>query len=146
MEIQETYLANEMFFMIKNSSKLNSPIDYCKFINFVSIVSKGSEEEKLQLLYAFFDRGVDSKINKEDLKAHIAGTILSMQSIQFEGLEELEKLKQSIAGAPEAEIDQALDILVQEIFHANSGNREELSYEEWKKWFKSMEGVNELLL
>ena len=47
VEIQETYLANEVFFMIKNSSQLNSPIDYSKFINFVSIVSKGTREEKL---------------------------------------------------------------------------------------------------
>ena len=35
LEIQDTYLANEVFFMIKNSSQLNSPIDYSKFINFV---------------------------------------------------------------------------------------------------------------
>ena len=47
LEIQDTYLANEVFFMIKNSSQLNSPIDYSKFINFVSIMSKGSEEDKL---------------------------------------------------------------------------------------------------
>jgi len=47
LEIQDTYLANEVFFMIKNSSQLNSPIDYSKFINFVSIVAKGHEEEKL---------------------------------------------------------------------------------------------------
>ena len=47
MEIQDTYLSNEIFFMIKNSSKLNSPVDYPKFINFVSIVAKGSSEEKL---------------------------------------------------------------------------------------------------
>ena len=98
-------MANEVFFMIKNSSQLNSPIDYSKFINFVSIVSKGNEEEKLQLLYTFFDRSVESKITKEDLKAHISGTILSMQSVAFEGLDELEKLKQSIAMAPENEID-----------------------------------------
>ena len=116
LEIQDTYLANEVFFMIKNSSQLNSPIDYSKFINFVSIVSKGNEEEKLQLLYTFFDRSVESKITKEDLKAHISGTILSMQSVAFDGLDELEKLKSSIAMAPENEIDQALDILVQEIF------------------------------
>ena len=45
-----------------------------------------------------------------------------MQSVQFEGLEELEKLKQSIAVAPENEIDQALDIMVQEIFVNAAGN------------------------
>ena len=132
--------------MIKNSSQLNSPIDYSKFINFVSIVAKGSEEEKLQLLYTFFDRSIEAKITKEDLKAHISGTILSMQSVQFDDLPELEQLKRSIAQAPEAEIDQALDLLVQDVFQQSSGNQEELSFDEWKKWFKSLNGINEMLI
>ena len=59
MEIQDTYLSNEIFFMIKNSSKLNSPIDYTKFINFISIVNRGSQEEKLQLLFTFFDKSTE---------------------------------------------------------------------------------------
>ena len=64
--------------MIKNSSQLNSPIDYAKFINFVSIVARGDEEQKFMLLYSFFDRSAEAKITKEDLKAHISGTIISM--------------------------------------------------------------------
>jgi Ca2+-binding EF-hand superfamily protein len=67
--------------MIKNSSVINSPIDYSKFITFVSTVAKGNREEKLSLLYTFFDKSVDSKISKDDLKAHISGTILSMQQV-----------------------------------------------------------------
>ena len=47
MEINDTYLTNELFFMIKNSSTLNSPVDYKKFINFVSVIAKGSRQEKL---------------------------------------------------------------------------------------------------
>jgi|LauGreDrversion4_2_1035121.scaffolds.fasta_scaffold194759_1 Ca2+-binding EF-hand superfamily protein len=46
-EISDTYLTNELFFMIKNSSALNSPVDYNKFINFVSVIAKGSRQEKL---------------------------------------------------------------------------------------------------
>jgi len=78
-DVSETYLSNEIFFMIKNSSVINSPIDYNKFITFVSTIAKGNREEKLSLLYTFFDKSVDSKISKDDLKAHISGTILSMQ-------------------------------------------------------------------
>lgn len=130
--------------MIKNSSLLNSPIDYSKFINFVSIVAKGTREEKLQLLYTFFDKSADSKITKEDLKAHISGTIISMQTVSFE-LTDIDKIKQQVAQAPESEIEQALDMLVAEIFMTYSGNQEELSYEEWKRWFTSMEGVAEVL-
>ncbi len=101
--------------MIKNSQAANSPIDYGKFINFVSIVAKGSREEKLSLLFTFFDKSVDSKITKDDLKAHISGTILSMQSVCFD-IDEIERLKQSVAQAPENEIEQALDMMVQGIF------------------------------
>lgn len=130
--------------MIKNSSAANTPIDYGKFINFVSIVAKGTREEKLQLLFTFFDKSVDSKITKDDLKAHISGTILSMQGVRFD-LEDVERLKQSVAQAPENEIEQALDMMVQQIFQEHSGNQEELSYEEWKRWFSTLEGVEEVL-
>ena len=43
IEINDTYLTNELFYMIKNSSALNSPVDYNKFINFVSLISKGTK-------------------------------------------------------------------------------------------------------
>jgi Ca2+-binding EF-hand superfamily protein len=78
--------------MIKNSTKNSSPIDYYKFINFVSIVAKGTKEEKLQLFFTFFDKSIDSKITKDDLKAHISGTILSMQGVRFD-IEDIERLK-----------------------------------------------------
>ena len=79
MELEDSYLANEIFEMIKKCTLgTHSPIDREKFLNFVSIISKGYPEEKLQLLYTFFDKGFDAKITKEDLKRHIIGTILSM--------------------------------------------------------------------
>lgn len=84
MEINDTYLTNELFYMIKNSSQLNSPVDYSKFINFVAIISKGTKHEKLQLLFSFFNKGPESKITKEELKAHISGTILSLANINFD--------------------------------------------------------------
>ena len=68
-----------------------------------------------------------------------------MQGVRFE-LDEVERLKQSIAGAPEADIEEALDILVNQIFHQSKGNQEELSFEEWKQWFTSLEGVDHVLV
>ena len=67
-------------------------IDLEKFINCVSIFAKGTKQEKLQLLYTFFDKGTDVHLSKEDLKAHISGTILSMQGVSFDDVD-LEKLK-----------------------------------------------------
>jgi len=64
LEINDTYLTTELFFMIKNSSQLNSPIDWAKFINFVSILSRGSPQERLELLFCFFDKTPDARITK----------------------------------------------------------------------------------
>ena len=43
MEISDTYLTNQLFTVIKNSSRLNNPIDYQKFISFIAIISKGTK-------------------------------------------------------------------------------------------------------
>jgi Ca2+-binding EF-hand superfamily protein len=90
--------------MIKNSSIISSPIDFEKFFNFIAIISKGTKEEKLQLIYTFFDKGLSAKITKEDLKSHICGTILSMQGVKFD-MPEVENLKGSIAVQTESDID-----------------------------------------
>lgn len=130
MEIGDTYLTNELFFMIKNSSALNSPVDYNKFINFVSVIAKGSRQEKLQLLFSFFDKTPDARITKEELKAHISGTILSLAGITFDD-SGVESLKQAICRAQEAQIEAAMDVLVDEIFQRHSSNQEELTFDEW---------------
>ena len=44
-----------------------------------------------------------------------------MQGIRMD-MQDFEKLKESIASAPEGELEQALDILVQDIFQTYSGN------------------------
>lgn len=58
MEISDTYLSNEFFNVIKNSQRLNSPIDYQKFISFTAILVKGTRNEKLALIFAIFGKGV----------------------------------------------------------------------------------------
>lgn len=55
-EISETFLTDQLFYIIKNSPELNSPIDWQKFISFISILIKGTREEKLKLFFLFFDR------------------------------------------------------------------------------------------
>ncbi|CDW73401.1 UNKNOWN [Stylonychia lemnae] len=144
MEINDTYLTNELFFMIKNSSQINSPVDYNKFINFVSLIAKGSKSEKLQLLFSFFDKTPDAKISKEEVKAHISGTILSLSNIQFDD-GGVEGLKQSICRAQESQIEAALDLFVEEIFSKYSSNQDELTYDEWSNWFLNLEGMKETL-
>lgn len=144
MEISDTYLTNELFFMIKNSSALNSPVDYKKFINFVSVIAKGSRQEKLQLLFFFFDKTPDARITKEELKAHISGTILSLAGLTFDD-PGVESLKQSICRAQEAHIEAAMDLVVEEIFQKYSNNQEELTFDEWQQWFINLEGMKEVL-
>ena len=46
-EMQGTQIANELFQMIKNSSLITRPINFEMFLNFISIVNKGTKDEKL---------------------------------------------------------------------------------------------------
>ena len=59
-EISETYLSNEIFTIIKNSSKLNLPIDYQKFLGFIAVLVKGSKIEKMILIFSIFGKGIPS--------------------------------------------------------------------------------------
>lgn len=57
-EVSDTYLSNELFNIIKNSNRLNSPIDYQRFISFIAILVKGSRYEKLLLIFSIFGKGI----------------------------------------------------------------------------------------
>ena len=67
------------------------------------------------------------KITRDELKSHISGTILSMQGVDFD-VEEVEKLKQVIASAPEQELHDSLDILVDQIFKGQEIAGDEMSF------------------
>jgi Ca2+-binding EF-hand superfamily protein len=80
-EINETYLTNELFMLIKNSAQINTPIDWKKFISFMAIAAKGTRMERLSMIYGLIDKSPDAKLAKEDLKSHIGGTLISMIGI-----------------------------------------------------------------
>ena len=64
-------MANEIFTIIKNTSKLNSPIDYQKFLGFIAVLVKGSKLEKMILIFSIFGKGIpcqDDAINNKDHK------------------------------------------------------------------------------
>lgn len=64
-------MANEIFTIIKNSSKLNSPIDYQKFLGFIAVLVKGSKLEKMILIFSIFGKGIpcqDDAINNNTNK------------------------------------------------------------------------------
>ena len=66
----------------------------------MSVIAKGSRQDKLQLIFYFFDKSPDGKITKDELKAHISGTILSLCSVSFDD-RGVELLKQGIVRAQE---------------------------------------------
>ena len=217
MEISDTYLSNELFNLVKNSKKLNQPIDYQKFVCFISIITKGSTTEKLLLLFSIFGKGIpdgyygnkkmlgyntgsmltdqasydslmesnstihengnskifegdsllrheesaldidddadettqkyEPRVTREDLKLHISGTILSMVNVNFENAQ-VESLKQSVCRSEENVIDDALELLVDEILdeYAKTNKDEGLTFTEWCEWFTSLDGINEMLM
>ena len=93
------------------------------------------------------NEGNEPRVNKEDMKLHISGTILSMVNVNFEN-GAIEGLKQSICRSDEALIDDALDIFVDEIYdkYALSSKDDGLNFEEWCDWFTNLDGINEMLM
>jgi hypothetical protein len=89
----------------------------------------------------------EPRISKEDIKLHISGTILSMVNVNFED-PQIEMLKQSLVKSEENLIDDALDLMVDEIFdtYALSNKDDGLNFEEWSQWFTSLDGINEMLM
>jgi hypothetical protein len=57
-------------------------------------------------------------------------------------------LKQSLVKSEENLIDDALDLMVDEIFdtYALSNKDDGLNFEEWYNWFTSLDGINEMLM
>ena len=89
----------------------------------------------------------EPRVSREDLKLHISGTILSMVNVNFENAH-VEGLKQSVCRCDENVIDDALDLLVDEILNefAKSDKDGGLNFGEWSEWFTSLEGINEMLM
>ena len=89
----------------------------------------------------------DPRVTREDLKLHISGTILSMVNVNFENAQ-VEGLKQSVCRSDENVIDDALELLVDEILdeYAKSNKDEGLTFTEWCEWFTSLDGINEMLM
>ncbi|CAI2379664.1 unnamed protein product [Moneuplotes crassus] len=143
-DISETFLTDQLFYVMKNSPELNSPIDWQKFISFLSIFLKGSEEEKLKLIFLFFDRSRKYTITKEEMQVVISSTILSMMSIPYED-RSIESVRNNLLTQNESTIDAALNIVVDEIFSKYSSSGDELTFDEWCNWFKEMDGVSEIL-
>ena len=121
-EISKTFLSDQLIKIIRNSPELDSPIDWTKFISFISLLVKGTREEKLKLFYLLFEKntnlggkarsyGEDSTpgITKEELMMNIQSTILSMLSITFED-PAIEKIKSDIMRQNEQWIDSALAV------------------------------------
>jgi len=47
--------------VIRNSQRLNYPIDYQKFISFIAILVKGTSNEKLALIFSIFGKGISEE-------------------------------------------------------------------------------------
>lgn len=134
-DANDDYESGELF---QNDPEVISP---AKKKNKMAAFDNESEDEDEEVdLY-------EPRVSREDIKLHISGTILSMVGVQYENVD-VETLKQSLISSEESLIDEALDMLVDDIWrdYAKSNAEDGLSFEEWCKWFTSLEGINEMLM
>ena len=126
---------------------LNSKGDLIRQEESVADFEEGAGLNEIDLEDADESGIYEPRIPKEVMKMHISGTILSMVNVQFED-GSIEGLKQEICRSDEALIDDALDMLVEDIYdkHAISNKDDGLNFEEWCDWFCSLEGIKEMLM
>uniref|UniRef100_A0A7S3CL33 Uncharacterized protein n=1 Tax=Strombidium rassoulzadegani TaxID=1082188 RepID=A0A7S3CL33_9SPIT len=83
-EVQDSYLSNELFNVIKNSQRLNHPIDYQKFISFIAVLVKGSQREKLLLIFSIFGKGVNRYLMNLHRRQRMGRDIMSDSNLDHE--------------------------------------------------------------
>lgn len=63
----------QLFNVIKNSQRLNYPIDYQKFISFIAILVKGDANEKLAIIFSIFGKGISEQdVNQMKLTKEVS--------------------------------------------------------------------------
>ncbi len=141
LELDGTQLGMEIFSLMKNNNTGRKFINWERFIIFVSIIAKGSPQEKLGVLINLFSRQGDLKITKEELRHVFFIIIQSMLNVTFED-PNIERLKLPLKKANDAVATTALNMAIDEIFSNYAKNPSHLTFSEWQEWMLQLPGIN----
>lgn len=94
-------------------------IDFEKFLNAVGILSKGTLDEKLELIFKMFDIKNANVIERSDLKRMMLSILNSMLDIEMDS-GDVQNLQMEVHNMTPQEREEAIDNILNEIISPNS--------------------------
>jgi hypothetical protein len=128
-------------------------IDYGKFLQFVAIFTKIENSKKfnfyetrIKLIFALFDADNTQEVDRIEFRNMITCFIEMILQCRFDSLGLQEKLNNlNTESANIQMMEKVLDNYVEEVFNIFSYNGEFLSFDEWKKWLFTINGIQKIL-
>jgi Ca2+-binding EF-hand superfamily protein len=147
LDFKDTPLASGMLYLLKNTNdSQNGLVTWDKFISFVTILSKGTKEERLQLIFKLFDSTSNAEVTKKSVKDAITSLLFSLLKNSYDE-KSVENMRQSYFKGTEQQHQAAIDLYVDEIFAAFSSKDkpDALTYSQWCSWICSLTGMETIL-
>lgn len=128
-------------------------MDYAKFFQFVAIFTKTGtldgvsiKDLRMRFIYNLFDTDGSDEVNRLEFRNIITSFTEMILVCKFDSEGINERIKNlNIEATNLSLIEKVLDMYVDEIFNLFSYTGEFLTYEEWQKWFFSINGGDKII-
>jgi len=128
-------------------------MDYAKFFQFVAIFTKNNnldnisiKDLRMKFIFNLFDKDGSEEVNRLEFRNLLTSFTEMILVCKFdsEGINERIKYLNTEASNLTL-IEKVLDMYVDEVFNQFSYTGETLTYEEWQKWFYSINGSEKVM-
>jgi hypothetical protein len=128
-------------------------MDYAKFFQFVAIFTKNStldnvslKDLRMRFIFNLIDIDGSNDINRLEFRNILTSFTEMILVCKFDSDGINERIKNlSMEAANLSLIEKVLDMYVDEVFNQFSYTGEFLTYEEWQKWFFSINGSEKII-
>jgi hypothetical protein len=101
---------------------------------------------RLKFIYKLFERDNSEEVDRLEFRNLTTAFVEMILNIKFDSEMVMEKIDLLNKESNNITLmDKALDQYVDEVYNSFSYNKEILTYEEWCKWFNSINGIDKFL-
>lgn len=128
-------------------------MDYSKFIQFVVIFTKkgklNNNEDlhtlRIKFIYNIFDHDGNNEIDRLEFRNILTSFVEALLLCKFDSKNLQEKVDfLNFHSKNSSMIEKILDLYVDEIY-SSSYNQDHLTFDEWEKWLKKIDGIDNFL-
>jgi hypothetical protein len=128
-------------------------MDYAKFFQFVAIFTKNTtldnvciKDLRMKFIYDIFDKDGSNEVDRLEFRNIITSFTEMILVCKFDSDGINERIKNlNYEASNNNLIEKVLDMYVDEVFNQFSYNGEFLTFEEWQKWFFSINGSEKIM-